>query len=124
MVTANGVVPIRKGEMHLKNVDLHSQNDKGLVPLTAPKGEIMWVHPDLLGDQQWMNTSSKKKGGKAKSSNMISPSVTENDDHLKPLTNSEEERIALAAYPGDNPGTRSGKVYLRDYGQNAPEVEE
>nr|ABD63154.1 hypothetical protein 20.t00006 [Asparagus officinalis] len=124
VVTANGVIPIRKGEMHLKNVDPHSQKDRGLVPLTTQKGEIMWVHPDLLRDQQWTSTSSKKKGGKAKSSNMISPSITENDDHLKPLTDSEEERIALAAYPGDNPGTRSGKTYLRDYGQNAPEVEE
>ncbi|ONK72755.1 uncharacterized protein A4U43_C04F22830 [Asparagus officinalis] len=84
----------------------------------------MWVHPDLIEDQQWTNTLPKQKGGKAKSANMISPSVSENNDHLKPLTDSEEERIVLAAYPEGNPGTRSGKVYLRNYDQNAQEAEE
>ena len=95
VAAVDGVVPIHKGEMRLKKTNLYSQEDRGLVPFTTPKGEIMWVHPDLLRDQQWTNTPSKKKGGKAKSSNMISPSITEDDDHLKPLTDSEEERIVL-----------------------------
>ena len=108
VAAADGVVSIHKGEMYLKNTDLYSQKDRGLVPLTIPKGEIMWVHPNLVEDWQRTKTTFKKKGGKAKSSNMISPSVNENDDHLKPLTDSEEERIVLAAYPEGNPGSRSG----------------
>ena len=85
----------------------------------------MWVHPDLLDDQQWTRVSGKKKRHKAKASNMISPSLNEDDAHLTPLTDSEEEKSALAAEQGANPGasTRLGKTYLKRYDQTAEEVE-
>ena len=50
--TPAGVVPIPKGELRMINADPHHQQEKGLVPIPAPQGEIMWVHPDLIDGQQ------------------------------------------------------------------------
>ena len=35
------VVPIPKGELRVINADLHHQEEKGLVPVLTPQGEIM-----------------------------------------------------------------------------------
>ena len=51
--TLAGVVPIPKGELRMINTDPHHQQEKGLVPIPTPQGEIMWVHPDLVDGQQW-----------------------------------------------------------------------
>ena len=47
-----GPVPIPRAEMRIINLDPHHQQDRGLVQYTTPSGQIMWVHPDLLGDMQ------------------------------------------------------------------------
>ena len=52
--------PVIKAAVKTVNDDPHKQRQKGLVPHTAPNGEILWVHPDLIGDEQWTGTSSKK----------------------------------------------------------------
>ena len=47
-----GVTPVPEAELRLINADLHGCREKGLTPISAPRGEIMWVHPDLIKDQQ------------------------------------------------------------------------
>jgi len=47
-----GVVPILKRELIVINADPHHQQEKGLVHVPTPQGEIMWVHPDLIETQQ------------------------------------------------------------------------
>jgi len=46
-----GVVPIPKGELRMINTDSYHQQEKGLIPILTPQGEIMWVHPDLVDGQ-------------------------------------------------------------------------
>jgi len=50
--TPSGVVPIPKGELRMININPHHQQEKGLVPVPIPRGEIMWVRPDLVDGQQ------------------------------------------------------------------------
>jgi len=60
--TPAGVVPIPKGKLKMINADPHHQQEKGLVPIPIPQGEIMWVHPDHVEGQQWttLPTGSRK----------------------------------------------------------------
>jgi len=39
--TPAGVVPIPKGELRIVNIDSHLQQEKDLVPVLIPRGEIM-----------------------------------------------------------------------------------
>jgi len=61
-----GAVPILKGELRVINTDPHNLKEKGLVPVPTPRGEAMWVHPDIVQIQQWMTVISRKSKGKAK----------------------------------------------------------
>jgi len=61
-----GVVRIPKGELRAVNTDPHHQQEKGLVPVPTPQGEIMWAHPDLVEGQQWTTVTSRKSRGKQK----------------------------------------------------------
>ena len=79
----------------------------------------MWVHPDLVKDQQWTVGTSKKAKGKAKASscNMISILTSEEETNIVSLTDSEEEEeFAFNAEPGIPPaGTRSGRQFSKIY---------
>ena len=91
-----------------KHSSAKTQKNKGLVPLTLETGEIMWIHPDLVQDEQW----DSKKG---KSCNVIS--ILSDDDNLTSasLSDSEGEKHACTTQ-ADVPqptGTRSGKTYLK-----------
>lgn len=39
----------------------HNMRQKGLSPVATKKGKIMWVHPNLLNDEQWFSLSKQKK---------------------------------------------------------------
>ena len=80
------------------NKDPHHQQEKGLVPIPTPQGEIMWVHPDLVESQQWTTTTKKKSRGKAKAlpCNVVCASAWEAKTDVPSLTDSEEETIVLA----------------------------
>ena len=57
--------------------------------MTLKNGEVMWVHQDLVDDEQWDSTQPKHKG---KSCNMISFALAEDDSTLvNSFTDSEEE---------------------------------
>ena len=104
------------------NTDPHQQQEKGLVPVPTPEGGIMWVHPDLVDEQQWTTVTNKKSKGKGKASSchVICASSLEAETNVPSLTDSEGETIVLATEP--NPptaGTRSGQSYLKQYGEAA-----
>ena len=102
------------------NTDPHQQQEKGLVPVPTPQGEIMWVHPDLVNEQQWTTVTNRKSKGKAKASscNVVCASSREAETDVPSLTDSEEETIVLAAEPNQPmAGTRSGQPYLKQYGE-------
>ena len=95
----------------------------------------MWIHPDLVEDQQWTSATKKKSKGKGKASscNVITPCPREEDGATASLTDTDNERSVLAAEQEIQPnsGTRSGKKYLKKYDQaaggsaeNPEEVEE
>jgi len=43
-----GVIPILKRELKVVNIDPHHKKEKGLVHVLTPRGEIMWVHPNII----------------------------------------------------------------------------
>ena len=42
------MVSIPKGKLNVINTDPHHKEEKGLVPVPTPHGEIMWVHSDII----------------------------------------------------------------------------
>ena len=101
------------------NTDPYHQQEKGLVPVPTPQGEIMWVHPDLVEGQQWNNVTNRKSRDKAKSSpcNVVCASSLEGETDVPSLIDSEEETIILAAEPNTPlvARTRLGQSYLKKY---------
>ena len=83
------------------NTDPYQQQEKGLVPVFTPHGEVMWVHPDLMDGQQWTTVTSRKSKGKAKatSCNVVCASSREAETDVPSLTDSEEETIVLPQNP-------------------------
>ena len=81
------------------NTDPHHQQEKGLVPVPTPQGEIMWVHLDLVDSQQWTTVTNRRSKGNAKTSscNVVCASSLEAETDVPLLTDSEEETIVLAA---------------------------
>ena len=81
----------------------------------------MWIHPDLIKDQQWsVSTSQKAKGkAKARSCNMIGVSLIEGDALTASLTDSDNEAMA-ADTEIPLAGTRSGKPFAKQYDEAAP----
>jgi len=79
----------------------------------------MWVHPDIVENQQWTTVTNKKSKGKAKvsSSNVVGISTRETKEDVASLTSSEEEESAFAADTGAPPKskTQSEKQYLKQY---------
>jgi len=96
-LTPAGVVPISKGELKMINTDPHHQQEKGLIPIPTPQGEIMWVHPNLVEGQQWTVVTNRKSKGKVKASscNVVCASSQEAETDVPSLTDSEEETINL-----------------------------
>jgi len=50
-LTPARVVPIPKGKLRMINTDPYYQQEKDLVPIPTPQGEIIWVHHDLVDGQ-------------------------------------------------------------------------
>ena len=78
----------------------------------------MWVHPDLIKDQQWTVGNRKKAKGKAKASsyNMIGVSTVEKEANIASLIDSEEEEFVFNTEPEiPHVGTRSGRQFSKIY---------
>jgi len=98
------VVHIPKGELRVINTDSRMQREKGVIPIPTPRGETMWVHPDIVKSQQWTTVTNMKSKGKnrASSSNIVSIFTRETEEDVVSLTSSEEES-AFAADTGAHP---------------------
>ncbi|ONK56581.1 uncharacterized protein A4U43_C10F10350 [Asparagus officinalis] len=72
MQVQDGVKPIPQVEARVVNFDPYKKKEKGMVPYTTPKAELMWVSPDLLMDEQWISANSKKPTATRRSCNTIS----------------------------------------------------
>jgi len=111
------VVSIPKGELRVINTDPYNQKEKGLVPVPTPRGETMWVHPDIVESQQWMTVTNTKSKGKAKvsSNNVVGIFTRENEEDVASFTRSGDEESTFAADTGTPPTSkiRSGKQYLK-----------
>src|SRR3954463_10241724 len=124
------VNPMPQVEMTIINTDPHRQREKGLVPVNLTNGEVYWVHPDLIEDDQpWAPvvgrkvkapkaTASDNKSGNKRAthtSNVLSAFVMEKDEDCDAmLTDSEEGPTG----PADNPvvaATRSGRNFGYEY---------
>jgi len=76
--------------------------------MTTKFGEIMWVHLDIIKDEQWESSKLKLKG---KSCNAVSLAMDDDDVTIASLNDSKEEKLALAAQPAISQpvGTQSEK---------------
>jgi hypothetical protein len=106
-----GVVPVPRAEMRIINSDPHQQEKKGMVQYATPSGQSMWVHPDLLEDEQWTSVTSKRSKGKGKACHIVSASLEDEGAETASLTDSDEDRVALTtqAEPIPAPGMQTGK---------------
>ena len=62
MTVQNRLVPVHKARLDVINPMAEKQKAKGLIPITTKYGEIMWVHPDIIQDEQWETSKPKLKG--------------------------------------------------------------
>jgi len=81
------------------NADPHNQQDKGLVPIPTPQGEIMWVYLDLIESHQWTTIFNRKSKGKARASpyNVVCASSKQTETDVASFIDSKEEIIVLVA---------------------------
>src|SRR5436190_6955824 len=118
--------------MTIVNTDPHRQKEKGLVPVNLTNGEVCWVHPDLVEDDQpWAPVVGRKarvpkatapgsKPGNKRAthtSNVLSAFVMEKDEDCDAMLTDSEEGLTA---PADNPvvaATWSG----RNFGYQYPE---
>jgi len=52
MTVQDGSTPVPKARLDVINPMAEKQETKGLVPMATKSGEIMWVHPDIIKDEQ------------------------------------------------------------------------
>ena len=124
MTVQGRLTPIPNGEMKVTHPSSVEKKSKGLIPITLKSGEVMWVHPNIVKDEQYESERPKCKG---KSCNMISFSLGDDNGILaNPITDSEEEHIVLVVQPvvAEPTGTGSGKTYLKQYNQTSGEVQQ
>jgi len=76
------------------NTDSHNQKEKGFIPVPTPRGETMWIHPDIVQSQQWMTVTNWK--AKVSSSNVVSISTREIEKDVASLTSLGDEESAFA----------------------------
>lgn len=89
------VNPIPKAELQILSIDMHQCQKKWLVPVFAPNGGIIWVHPDLVEiDGQWTTTSRKKSKSKGKAKPCHMDYASDSDGSS--LFNTDDEEVASA----------------------------
>jgi len=52
MTFQDGLVPIPKARLDVINPMVEKQKAKGLILMSIESGEIMWVYPDIVQDEQ------------------------------------------------------------------------
>ena len=92
----DGSAPIPKARLDVINPMIEKQEAKGLVPMIIKSGEIIWVHPNIVKDEQWESSKPKLKG---KSCNIIYLATYDVAMIIPSLSDSEEEKLALVGSP-------------------------
>ena len=85
------VVLISQGELKVINTDPHNKKEKCLVPVTAPRGEMMLVYSNIVESQQ-CTTVTKRKSRDMQCSECF---FKGNPGSVVSLTDSEEEESAF-----------------------------
>jgi len=108
----NGVTPFPKARLDIISQIAEVQKDKGLIRMAIKFREIMWVHPDIVNDEQWEFSKPKLKG---KSCNIVSLATDDDVVTISSLNDSKKEKLVLAAQPATSQpvSIRSEKSYLR-----------
>ena len=88
----DGSFPIPKARLEINDPLAKQQKTKGFVPLTLKTGKIMWMHPDLAQDKQWISKKSKSKG---RSCNVVSVLPDDDNVMIASLSDSKNERHAF-----------------------------
>ena len=52
MTIQDELVPMPKARLDVINPMAEQQKAKGLIPITTESREIMWVHPDIVKNEQ------------------------------------------------------------------------
>ena len=52
MTVKDGLTLVPKARLDVVNPIMKKQKAKGLIPTTIKSEEIMWVHPDIVKDEQ------------------------------------------------------------------------
>jgi len=92
MMFQDRVTPIPKARLNVINPIAEVQKAKGLIPITIKSKEIVWVHPDIVNDEQWEFSQPKLKG---KSCNIVSLVTDDDTMTIASLSDLEEEKLAL-----------------------------
>jgi len=93
MTVQDGLIPVPKARLDVINSMAKKQKAKGRIPIMIESGEIMWVHPDIIKDEQWETIKPKLKG---KSCNTVSLAIDDNSMIIASLSGSKGEKLALA----------------------------
>ena len=119
----NGVAPFPKARLDIISQIAEVQKDKGLIRMAIKFREIMWVHPDIVNDEQWESSKPKLKG---KSWNIVSLATDDDVVTISSLNDSKKEKLVLAAQPATSQpvSIRSEKSYLRQYDQTPDETQQ
>jgi len=75
MTVQDGLIPVPKAKLDVINPMTEKQKAKGLITMMTEPGEVMWVHLDIIKDEQWKTSKSKLKG---KSCNDVSLATDDN----------------------------------------------
>jgi len=90
------VTPIPKARLNVINPIAEVQKAKGLIPMTIKSREIVWVHPDIINDEQWEFSQPKLKG---KSCNTVFLSTDNDIMTIASLSDLKEEKLVLGHSP-------------------------
>src|SRR5436189_2344759 len=120
--------------MTIVNTGPHRQKEKGLVPVNLTNGEVYWVHPDLIEDDQpWApvvgrkakvqkaTASDSKSGNKgaARTSNALSALVMEKDEDCDAMLTDSDEGATAPSGSLMVAATRSGRNFGYQYPEEA-----
>ena len=95
MTVQYGLVPAPKDRLDVINPMAEKQKAKSLIPMTMKSGEIMWVHLNIVQDEQWETSKPKIKGNSCK---VVSLVTDNNSVTVTSLSDSKGEKLALAVF--------------------------
>ena len=96
MTVHDGLVPVPKARLDVINPMAEKQKAKGLISMTIRSEEIIWVHPDIVQDEQWETSKPKLKD---KLSNVVSLTTDDDSMIVASLSDLKGEKLALATQP-------------------------